>query len=118
MILRNAHRKRDFVAIPAVSTVIEKFIARGLMQKEENILSVGAGTSQSALEIIDLIKYRSTEVLNYEHEIVYSDLSSDCLPTLHYKADIRSSTGLRFDKTAALTVFDNLILLSHRVFSC
>ena len=116
MILRNADQKRDFVAMSEVCSVMEKFIARNCMQKEENIFNLGSGMSQSVLEIANLIRARCIELLSFEPEIACSDLSSHSAAPLHYKTDKLSSIGLRVDKTAAISELDNLILFCEREF--
>jgi len=88
-------QQRDFIGLTEVCQVIERLVMGYAGSKQVNIFNVGAGVSQSVLELAQLIQQRCTKVLSFEPELQHKsgELDEQHL-TLIYSTDSLNSMGI------------------------
>ncbi len=97
MILRSSGlQHRDFIPMQQVCLAIEHLLRPDT--KAAGVINLGAGTSQSVLEIAQLIQWRCLKVLGFEPELQRPQPGPDeKSQPLHYRTDALTQSGFRID---------------------
>lgn len=118
MVLRSSGiEQRDFLPMTDVCRAIEHIALRDFGASEPKLLNIGAGVSQSVLEIAQLIQQRCKWVLGYAPELQHPDANADARPQiLEYRVDRQMEIGFRATVDNS-TEIDELLLFCQATFS-
>ena len=108
---------RDFVGLTEVCCVAEKLVDSDQLE-QANIFNVGAGISQSVLEMAKLIQQRCTEVLGFTPELQHKQSGADQqYATLIYRSDNLNTLGISWKSQTKTVEIDNLLLFCQSAFN-
>ncbi len=103
-------QQRDFIGMPEVCRVAEH-LAVGLGESNQTgIFNVGAGMSQSVLQMAQLIQQRCAHVLGFKPKLQRVEGGGDEQhPVLTYRADNLATLGFNLDTTVNIAEIDSLL---------
>jgi UDP-glucose 4-epimerase len=86
---------RDFITLSAVCSVISNLIAESLSNRVGGVYNLGSGTSQTVLEIAEVVQQRSALILGFSPPIARKQghLVQQSMP-LHYQLDRLRAVGI------------------------
>jgi UDP-glucose 4-epimerase len=103
-------QQRDFIGLTEVGQVVERLSMVPVEIRSVNIFNVGAGLSQSVLEMAQLIQQRCAKVLNFSPELKYKENAVDEQhSTLIYRANNLNSLGISCTDKDNTTEIDKLL---------
>ena len=107
---------RDFIGLTEVCRITEKIIDSAWF-RQTNVFNVGAGVSQSALEMAQLIQQRCTEVLGFTPVLEHKQREVDEQhPTLIYRTDNLNTLGLSCKSQTNTVEIDRLLQFCQTTF--
>ncbi len=107
---------RDFISMTEVCRVTEKLALGNDDSLCSGLFNVGAGVSQSVLEMAQVIQQRCKQVLGFEPELQRPENgASESHPVLHYRSD--RLTAMASDTNANMIEIDNLLRFCHSTFT-
>jgi UDP-glucose 4-epimerase len=108
---------RDFISLTDVCYVFEKLVNSD-QHKQASVFNVGAGKSQSVLEMAKLIQQRCTKVLGFTPELQHKQSAVDEQhPALTYRTDNLNSLGISCKSQTNTVEIDNLLLFCQSKFN-
>jgi UDP-glucose 4-epimerase len=108
---------RDFIGLTEVCCVAEKLVDSDQLE-QTNVFNVGAGVSQSVLEMAKLIQQRCTEVLGFTPELQHKQSGVDEQYTaLIYRSDNLNTFGISWKSQTNTVEIDNLLLCCQSTFN-
>jgi UDP-glucose 4-epimerase len=111
-------QQRDFIGLTEVCQVTERLVTGYTELKLANIFNVGAGVSQSVLEMALLIQQRCIKVLGFEPELLRKKSESDELyPKLIYRTDHLTSLGITTKSLGNIAEVDRLLQFCQSTFN-
>ena len=111
-------QQRDFISLTKVCRVIEKLVLGQAKVKEPNVFNVGAGVSQSVLEMAKLIQQRCAEVLGFTPELQYKQSGADEQYTaLIYRSDNLNTLGISCKSQTNGVEIDKLLQFCQTSFN-
>ncbi|MEC9375511.1 MAG: SDR family oxidoreductase [Pseudomonadota bacterium] len=114
----NGLHQRDFVCMTEVCRVAEYLVVGDGASTKLSIFNVGAGISQSVLEMAHLIKQRCTQVLDFEPKLHHKQGGVDeQLLTLTYRTDSLNSLGISSKSQDNIEEIDSLLQFCQLVFT-
>jgi UDP-glucose 4-epimerase len=97
--------------------VFEKLVNSD-QHKQASVFNVGAGKSQSVLEMAKLIQQRCTKVLGFTPELQHKQSAVDEQhPALTYRTDNLNSLGISCKSQTNTVEIDNLLLFCQSKFN-
>lgn len=110
-------QQRDFVAMSTVCRVIEHLSFCSLDALQPCVLNVGAGFSQTVLEIAQILQHRCKAALGFEVDLLCTGTATGAKQEkLIYHID-RLNQFEAIDKTCSNSEIDNLLLFCKKSFS-
>ena len=107
---------RDFIGLTEVCRITEKIIDSD-WSRQANIFNVGAGVSQSAIEMAQLIQQRCAEVLGFTPVLQHKQSEVDERhPTLTYQTDNLNTLGLSCKSQTNIVEIDRLLQFCQTTF--
>jgi len=111
-------QQRDFIGLTSVCQVTERLVIDHNEVKHANVFNVGAGVSQSVLEMALLIQQRCSKVLGFEPELMRKKIESDELyPKLIYRTDHLTSLGFSTKSLDNIPEIDRLLQFCQSTFN-
>jgi UDP-glucose 4-epimerase len=111
-------QQRDFIGLTSVCQVTERLVTGHTKLNHTNVFNVGAGVSQSVLEMALLIQQRCSKVLGFEPELLRKLGESDELyPKLIYRTDHLTSLGISTNNLDNIVELDKLLQFSKSTFN-
>lgn len=108
---------RDFIGLTEVCCVAEKLVDSVQLQ-QVNVFNVGAGESQSVLEMAKLIQQRCAEILGFTPELQHKQSGVDELyPNLIYRTENLNSLGISWKSQTNAEEIDTLLLFCQSSFN-
>ena len=109
-------QQRDFINMVGVCRVIEQLSISNDNSLSSGLFNVGAGASQSVLDMAQVIQKRCKQVLGFEPELcIPKNGASESHHLLHYRSD--RLTAMASDTHANMTEIDNLLRFCHSTFT-
>jgi UDP-glucose 4-epimerase len=111
-------QQRDFIGMTDVCHVVERLVMRSAEYEQATVFNVGAGISQSVLEMAQLIQQRSSQVLGFEPVLQRAEgplVEQNAI--LIYKSDNLISLGITSKALDARDEIDRLLLFCQRTFT-
>ena len=106
----NGLQHRDFVCMTEICRVAESLVNGDGGSTKLSIFNVGAGKSQSVLEMAHLIQQRCTQVLGFELELQHKQGGLDEQHrTLTYRTDSLNSLGISSKNLDNIGEIDRLL---------
>ena len=113
----NGLQYRDFIGLTKVCCVVEKLVDSDQLN-QANVFNVGAGVSQSVLEMALLIQLRCSKVLGFEPELLRKLGELDELsPKLIYRTDHLTSLGICTKSLDNIAEIDRLLQFCQSTFN-
>jgi UDP-glucose 4-epimerase len=113
----NGLQQRDFVSMTEVCGVVESLVNGDGESTKLSIFNVGAGKSQSVLEMANLIQQRCIQVLGFEPELNRKQGGLDEKHrTLTYRTDSLNSLGISYKSLDNIAEIDRLLQFCRLVF--
>ncbi len=111
-------QQRDFIGMTEVCRVAEHFSVGHSESKPTGVFNVGAGMSQSVIEMAQLIQKRCVQVLGFEPELhqVQSGIDEP-LKKLTYRVDKLSVLGINFNSLDNSAEIDSLLRFCQTAFT-
>jgi UDP-glucose 4-epimerase len=111
-------QQRDFISLTGVCQVTEQLVIDHTELKQANVFNVGAGVSQSVLEMAKLIQQRCAEVLGFTPELQRKQRGvDDQLSTLTYRTDNLSTLGISCKSQTNTVEIDKLLQFCQTSFN-
>jgi UDP-glucose 4-epimerase len=111
-------QKRDFISLAEVCQVTECIVIGQFESNQSNVFNVGAGTSQSVLELAQLIQKRCIKVLGFEPELQRKQGGKDEQSrTLIYSTVSLNSLGISCKSLDIAAEIDNLLRFCQSTFT-
>jgi UDP-glucose 4-epimerase len=111
-------QERDFIALTSVCQITERVVIDHDKAKDANVFNVGAGTSQSVLEMALLIQQRCSKILGFEPELLRKKIKSNELyPKLIYRTDHLKSLGISTTSLDNIAEIDGLLQFCQSTFN-
>jgi UDP-glucose 4-epimerase len=108
---------RDFIGLTEVCSVAEKLVD-SVQLEQAKVFNVGAGESQSVLEMAKLIQQRCTEMLGFTPELQYKQSGADELyPNLIFRTENLNSLGISWKSQTNTEEIDTLLLFCQSSFN-
>jgi UDP-glucose 4-epimerase len=108
---------RDFISLTEVCLVLEKLVYSDQL-KQANVFNVGAGVSQSVLEMAKLIQLHCNMVLGFEPELHHKQSGVVEQPlTLTYRTDNLNTLGISCKSQTDTVEIDNLLQFCQTSFN-
>lgn len=100
---------RDFIPMSAVCCVIERLIVAE-KSKQSGIFNVGAGVSQSILDMAKMIQQRCEQILGFKPELYCAPKNEDEeYSMLDFQVDKLTTIGSEVDRESDITEIDDLL---------
>ena len=110
-------QQRDFVCVSEVCRVTEALILSNDLTIKPSIFNVGAGISQSVLEMAVLIQQRCVSALGIEPDLEYKKgVANEHLLELSYTSDHLTSIGISAKSINKIAEIDRLLEFCRRAF--
>jgi len=110
-------QQRDFVWISEVCRVAETLVVANRGSTKFSIFNVGAGMSQSVLEMAVLIQQRCVLVLGFEPDLEYKEgVADEQQLRLSYTSDHLTSMEISVKSTDKVAEIDRLLQFCQRAF--
>ena len=114
----NGLQQRDFVCMTEVCRVVESLVVGDGGSTKLSIFNVGAGKSQSVLEMAYLIQQRCIQVLGFEPELHRKQNGVDEQHrTLTYRTDSLNSLGISSKRLDNIAEIDTLLRFCMSAFT-
>jgi len=111
-------QQRDFICMTEVCRVVELLVVSDSASTKLSIFNMGAGISQSVLEMAQLIKQRCSLVLGFDPYLEYKKSAEDEKnPTLFYRTDNLTSLGIDTKSQNNIAEIDSLLHFCKTAFS-
>ncbi len=111
-------QQRDFISLTEVCRVVERLVLGPAKVKEPNIFNVGAGVSQSVLEMAKLIQQRCAEELGFTPELKHKKSGvDDQYYMLNYRTDNLNTLGISCISQINIVEIDKLLQFCQRSFN-
>ncbi len=108
---------RDFIGLTEVCCVVEKLVDSDQLE-QANIFNVGAGVSQSVLEMAKLIQQRCIEVLGFLPELQHKQgVVDEQVGTLTYRTINLNALSISCKSQANTIEIDNLLKFCQTAFN-
>lgn len=109
---------RDFVSLAEVCRAAKYFSTADGDSLNSGIFNMGAGVSQSVLEMAQMIQQRCKQVLGFEPELHRpEDGATESPLMLNYRADRLAAIGIDTNGDANMAEIDNLLRFCHSTFT-
>jgi UDP-glucose 4-epimerase len=110
-------QRRDFIGLTEVCYVVEKLVDFDT-HAQPTLFNLGAGESQSVLEMAKLIQQRCTEVLGFTPELQHKQRGEDEQDAdLIYRSDNLNTLGISWKSQTNTVEIDNLLLFCQSRFN-
>ena len=114
----NGLQQRDFVCMTEICRVAESLVNGDGGSTKLSNFNVGAGKSQSVLEMAHLIQQRCTQVLGFEPELQHKQGGVDEQHrTLTYRTDSLNSLGISSKRLDNIAEIDTLLRFCKSAFT-
>ena len=111
-------QQRDFIGLTNVCRVVEQFVLGHGGSAQQGTYNIGAGVSQSVLEIGRLVQQRCLQVLGFEPVLQRVQRGEENQqPTLTYRTDNLASLGIKFNSLDNSLEIDNLLRFCQAAFT-
>lgn len=111
-------QQRDFIGLTAVCRVVEYLAVGHGASMQPGIFNVGAGVSQSVLEMAQLIQQRCVQVLGFEPVLQCVQGGGDEQhPMLTYRTDNLAALGINPNALDSSAEIDNLLRFCQSTFT-
>jgi UDP-glucose 4-epimerase len=110
-------QRRDFIGLTEVCYVVEKLVDSDTYA-QPTVFNLGAGESQSVLQVAKLIQQRCTEVLGFTPELQHKQRGVDEPDAdLIYRSDNLNTLGISWKSQTNTVEIDNLLLFCQSRFN-
>lgn len=111
-------QQRDFVCLTEVCRVVKSLVINDGVSSKHSIFNVGAGSSQSVLEMAELIQLRCAQVLGLDLDLKYrQNIEGDKPLKLNYRTNHLNSLGINIKSLENKAEIDGLLQFCQTAFT-